>query len=215
MYKGLKSIKQLDISFKTIVDVGAAAGTWTKLAKRLWPECSYLLFEPLVERIEALERLANQYSDIYIVPYAAGATTSDIHFFVTADLDGSWVTQCKHPGASVRLVKQAAIDNEIKVANLTGPYLIKLDTHGYEVPIIEGCKEILSDVSVFVIECYGFQIADNSLLFWEMCEYMDNLGFRLFNVVDQMNRPKDNALWQCDAFFIRKEHKLFSNTDYN
>ncbi|RYE45276.1 MAG: hypothetical protein EOP48_22205 [Sphingobacteriales bacterium] len=73
----------------------------------------------------------------------------------------------------------------------------------------------MNQVSCFIIECYGFQIAEKSLLFWEMCRYMDELGFRLFDIVDVMNRPKDGAFWQCDAFFLRKENPVWSNIQYS
>src|SRR5690606_1041292 len=97
---------------------------------------------------------------------------------------------------------------------LKGPFLVKLDTHGFEMPILEGCSEILPDVELFIIECYGFHITGSSLLFWEMCHEMDKLGFALFDIVDVMHRPKDGAFWQCDAFVIRKSNALFSDNRY-
>lgn len=216
MFNGLARLKQLEIPITTIVDIGAAAGSWTLLATRLWPECSYMLFEPLEERADELKTLAASNPNIFIVPYAAGKTISETRFHVTDDLDGSGIApKTGGTSESVRVVKQTSVDIEIKKNQLTGPYLVKLDTHGYEIPIIEGCEEILDQVSAFIIECYGFQVAENSLLFWEMCRYMDNLGFRLFDIVDIMNRPKDGAFWQCDAFFIRKENALFNNNSYN
>jgi hypothetical protein len=111
-------------------------------------------------------------------------------------------------------VQVIRLDDAVKEGGLTGPFLVKLDTHGFEVPILEGCSGIVDQVSLFIIECYGFQIADNSLLFWEMCQYMDCLGFRLFDIVDIMHRPKDGSFWQCDAFFIRKENDLFKDNKY-
>lgn len=216
MYGGIVRLKNLGVPVKTIVDVGAASGSWTMMAKHLWPECSYVLFEPLEERKAELEKLSADNSNIFIVPYAAGKTVSEAKFYVADDLDGSGVAgEQDNTTANIRIVKQTSIDIEIQRLQLSGPYIIKLDTHGYEVPIIEGCKDILTDVSAFIIECYGFQIAENSLLFWEMCCYMDNLGFRLYNIVDVMNRQKDGSFWQCDAFFIRKENKVFSTSGYN
>lgn len=216
MFNGLTRLKQLDIPIKTIIDIGAAAGSWTLLAKKLWPECSYVLFEPLEERIDELKKLADLNTNIFIVPYAAGKTIGETRFHVTDDLDGSGIAATiGNTSENVRVVKQTTVDNEIKKNQLQGPYLLKLDTHGYETPIIEGCEEILKNVSAFIIECYGFQIAENSLLFWEMCRYMDNLGFRLNDIVDVMNRPKDGVFWQCDAFFIRKDNALFNNPSYS
>jgi len=216
MFNGLARLKQLDISINTIIDIGAAAGSWTLLAKKLWPDCAYVLFEPLEERTDELNKLAELNTNIFIVPYAAGKTISETRFHVTDDLDGSGIAaNAGSSSENVRVVKQTTVDTEIKKCQLPGPYLVKLDTHGYEIPILEGCEEVIKNVSAFIIECYGFQIAENSLLFWEMCRYMDNLGFRLCDIVDIMNRPKDGVFWQCDAFFIRKDNALFNNPGYN
>lgn len=216
MFNGLVGLNNLNIPVKTIVDVGAAAGTWTLLAKELWPACSYVLFEPLEERKGDLENLAASNDNIFIVPFAAGETDSEARFFVSNDLDGSGVAgNAVNTDEHIRVVKQTSIELEIKKLNLKGPYIIKLDTHGYEVPIIEGSAQIINEVSAFIIECYGFRIAESSLLFWEMCAYMNNLGFSLFNMVDLMSRPKDGAFWQCDAFFIRKEHPVFETNGYD
>jgi FkbM family methyltransferase len=214
MLKGLLRLKKVDLDIQTIVDVGAAAGSWTVMAKDIWPGCAYVLFEPLEERQKELKTLASSLDNVFIVPYAAGKTISETKFYVSDDLDGSGIVGEDINASNVRIVKQTTIGIELNKFNLKGPYLIKLDTHGYEIPIIEGCGEIINDVTGFIIECYGFQIAENALMFWEMCRYMDNVGFRLFDIVDIMNRSVDGAFWQCDAFFIRKDNSIFETAGY-
>jgi FkbM family methyltransferase len=214
MIQALRRFKSINYNTNTIVDIGAASGYWSLSAKEIWPQCSYLLFEPLSERKGELNILVKQNPNFQFVPFAAGKGKSKIQFVISPDLDGSGIASSSTPEANIRTVDVSSIDLEVKSRGLKGPYIIKLDTHGFEVPILEGCSEILKDVSLFIIECYGFHIADNSLLFWEMCQYMDKLGYRLFDVVDVMNRPKDGAFWQCDAFFIRKENSLFKYNHY-
>ena len=216
MISGLSRVSLLNLPITTIVDVGAAQGTWSLSAKEFWPDCNFVLFEPLHERKMELEILAKQNPGFHIINSAAGKNKESIKYFVSNDLDGSGVAdQSKVVNENeVRVVDVTRIDAEIKQLQLKGKYLIKLDTHGFELPILEGCEEILNDVSLFVIECYGFQIANNSLLFWEMCRHMDTLGFRLFDLVDVMRRPRDGAFWQCDAFFIHKENSIFNNKAY-
>jgi FkbM family methyltransferase len=217
MISGLSRVSVLNLPIKTIVDVGAAQGSWSLSAKEFWPDCNFVLFEPLQERKIELEILAKQNPGFHIINSAAGKNKESIKYFVSNDLDGSGVAdQSKVVNENeVRVVDVTRIDAEIKQLQLKGGYLVKLDTHGFELPILEGCEEILNDVSLFVIECYGFQIAKNSLLFWEMCRHMETLGFRLIDLVDVMHRPRDGAFWQCDAFFIRKENPIFNNKEYH
>ncbi len=145
---------------------------------------------------------------------AAGKEESEVDFHITDDLDGSGIANGIGLPGNVRKVKLTSIDNEVAAKRLKPPFGIKLDTHGFEVPILEGAEKTLRDTVFVIIECYGFKIASGSLLFWEMCQYMSRRGFRLFDVVDTMRRPADRAFWQCDACFIRDNQPLFANNRY-
>ncbi len=213
MIEGLSRCQSIGVEGHTIVDVGAAEGLWSLAAKDIWKNSSFVLFEPLLERFNSLTAVAAMNPKFHFVPKAAGKEKSAIQFYIADDLDGSGVAD-KKTNQVTRTVEVSSIDIEVKQRELTGPYIIKLDTHGFEVPIIEGCTEILEKISLFIIECYGFQIADNSLVFWEMCQFMETKGFRLYDIVDVMHRRKDGAFWQCDAFFIRKDHTLFKDNRY-
>jgi len=195
----------------TFVDVGAAVGDWSLCAKQFWPNAKFVLCEPLAERAAVLDNLCNSNKDFYFLPVAAGKEEGEIQFSVTDDLDGSGSAEgLDSKTGNIRTVAVKRIDEELRRLDLTGPYIIKLDTHGFEVPIIEGCQDILKEVSLFIIECYGLRLTKNSLLFWEMCEYMDKKGFGLIDIIDITRRPIDNAFWQCDAFFIPKTSPQFS-----
>lgn len=214
MAMGFQRFTTLDLPISSVIDVGAAAGTWSIKALNIWPNASYLLLEPLQERKLVLESLVKNHPKFRFMPFAAGNRKSNIDFIITDDLDGSGVASSGSDRSLVRSVEVIRLDDAVREHNLQGPFVVKLDTHGFEVPIIEGCNGFLNDVSLFIIECYGFRIADNSLLFWEMCQYMDRLGFRLFDIVDIMYRPKDGAFWQCDAFFIPRTNQIFKYNSY-
>lgn len=213
MKSGLSRISRNNIEINTIIDVGAACGTWSIAAQVHWPNCSYLLLEPLKERKETLSELVKNHDNWHLIQKAAGDTTGKINFYVSQDLDGSGIA--KETDQLVREVVLTTIDLEVDERKLKGPFMIKLDTHGFELPILKGCSSIIENVSLFVIECYGFRIATNSLLFGEMCMHMDRLGFKLIDIVDVLNRPNDGAFWQCDAIFINKKLPFYQNTSYN
>jgi FkbM family methyltransferase len=211
MQAGLYRNKNRGIIPKTIIDVGAAEGTWTLAAMNVWKDSQYVLMEPLQERKAKLTALKNTYNNVYIVNAAAGDKKGTIPFFVAEDLDGSGIAD---NGTLARTIPVTTIDEEVKKWQLPGPYIIKLDTHGYEVPILGGATETIKHTLLVIIECYGFQIAPQSLLFWEMCRYMQEKGFRLIDVVDVMRREKDHAFWQCDAFFVPATSPVFSSNTY-
>jgi FkbM family methyltransferase len=214
MIAGLQHAKDRGLTLNTIVDVGAAAGSWSLSALEFWPYANYVLLEPLEERKAELDALCAKHPNFHFIPAAAGKEKGTVNFYVSGDLDGSGVADELNGATISRAVPVISIAGELSKMKLEPPYLIKLDTHGFEVPILEGCASILPDVSLFIIECYGFQIAKDSLLFWEMCRYMDEKGFRLIDIVDIINRPKDHAFWQCDAFFAPAHLDIFKNNSY-
>src|SRR5690606_27318248 len=159
MIGGLRRYSNLGLPVGTIIDVGAAAGSWSLMAEQLWPECAFVLCEPLEERKEQLQALARDKSNFLFIPYAAGSDENLVDFRIAPDLDGSGISSGSVSDGKNRKVAVRRIDNEIKTLDLVGPFIVKFDTHGYEVPILEGCAGILSDVELFIIECYGFRIA--------------------------------------------------------
>lgn len=210
MQCGLRRSARCIPSPATVIDVGAAAGTWCEKAEEVWPTARYVLFEPLAERKKELEALARNRSNVSLCFAALGREKSTLQFTVTDDLDGSGF----YGKGKLREVDVEALDDVLNRQNLPGPYVLKLDTHGFEVPIFEGAQRTLENAELIIVEVYGFYVAPDSLLLWQICEYLDARGFRLFDVVDTMRRPKDNAFWQADAFFLRKSNVVFTDDTY-
>ena len=210
MAAGLERMKLLQINPDVIIDIGAAQGTWTKKALQVWPLAAYELVEPLKEQVGVLEQLKVAHSNINYHVAVAGEAMGDTMLNVSPDLDGSGVYG--NNAENARKVPVITID-EI-VANIPGNVLIKLDTHGYELPILKGATEALKRTCLLVIEVYGFNISPTCLLFHELSVYLDDVGFRLIDIVDIMRRPCDNAFWQADAFYARKDNPVFEKESY-
>ena len=106
------------------------------------------------------------------------------------------------------------IDSQVAARNLRPPFLIKLDTHGFEMPILAGAEQALKHTNVLVIEAYNFDIAPSAVRFSELCARLEALGFRCIDLFDVMYRPADNALWQMDLIFIRSDRPEFRSHAY-
>jgi len=200
------------IKVGTIIDVGASDGKWSKVAMKRFPSAQVLAFEPLRERQVSLETIKANSNKFDYVLAVAGDTESEITLHVSADLDGSGV--CDEGDSQARTVPMATIDDEVKRRGLPGPYLIKLDTHGFEVPILTGAAETLEASSLVIIEVYNFKLNDRCLRFHEMCGYMEENGFRCYDLVDPLLRQKDKAFWQMDIFFAPTKSPMFAYSGY-
>ena len=47
------------------------------------------------------------------------------------------------------------VDTIITESKGKPPYLLKLDTHGFEVPIFEGAEKTLVDTNIIIVESYN------------------------------------------------------------
>jgi len=97
---------------------------------------------------------------------------------------------------------------------LEPPYLVKLDTHGHEVSILEGARRTLQASSLLVVEAYNFDIGEGALRFHQMCRHMEELGFRCADLADPMWRPGDAFFWQMDLFFVPRNRPEFVSNVY-
>lgn len=215
MEASLLRCKQRGLKPNTIIDMGAARGDWTKLAKKIWPESHILMLEPLSERFDELTRLAATSDSLYFSAAAVGDRNEEKPFVVCDDLDGSGFYDTNDADQKkTRLINVVTLDSIVSSLQLKGPYFLKFDTHGHESPILNGAEKTLQYCHGMVMECYGFQISSNSHLFWEMCQELSKLGFRLADIVDIMRRPQDAMFWQCDAVFLKNTSEEFRFNSY-
>ncbi len=207
-----RAIAQRKHSFNTVIDVGASNGTWSGSLMRYFPLCQYLLIEAQPVHERALKQFSSKHKNVQFVLAAAGETPGQI-YFDASDPFGGQPSYTQYSSNNIQ-VPVTTIDNEILSTRLTGPYLIKLDTHGFEVPILKGACRTLTETDVIIMECYNFRIAPECLLFFEMCHYLKGFGFRCIDLVDPLHRPYDGSFWQMDLVFVKDNRPEFSYLEY-
>lgn len=212
MESALQWIAQQRSPIGTVIDIGASTGRWSAMAMPHFPQTRFIGVDPLKEREPDLIRLkANDARFDYVLAAAGEAPEGTVDLAVTADLDGSTV---RGPGGASRSVPAYSVDRVVELKRCEGPYLLKFDTHGFEVPILRGAASTLAQTDYIVMEVYNFRHTEGTLLFHEMCSLLDEKGFRCILLADPMRRPFDHALWQMDIVFARKEHTAFLESSY-
>ncbi len=212
MRAALKRSFERGLDVQTVIDVGASDGRWSRDCMSFFPNANYLLVEAQEGHTKALENFKKEFANVDFVLAAAGLKSGTI-YFDDSDLFGGVASD--HPIKDGIIVPVVSLDEQIAGRRLLGPYLLKLDTHGFEVPILEGSKEIIKNASLIILETYNFKLTDNSLRYWEMCSYMETLGFSPVENVDFLLRKKDKAFWQMDTFFLPSQDPIFSKRSYS
>lgn len=200
------------LEIATIIDIGASDGRWSKMALQCFPKATCLLIDANQVHEQGLQKFKREHPSSDYVLAAAGDSIGTISFEMdAADPYGGGVSGST---ASSTLVPVTTIDEEVRRRGLQPPFLLKLDTHGFEVPILHGARETLKNTSLIVMEVYNFQLSPESLKFWEMCRLLEEQGFRSIDLCDPMFRPKDDALWQMDLFFVAATSREFGSNRY-
>jgi FkbM family methyltransferase len=212
MQAALQRCKKRGLDVATVIDVGASDGRWSEDCIKVLPNANYLLVEAQQGHKEGLEAFKKKHANGDYILAAAGATAGEL-FFDTSDLFGGLASETPFEKNGIR-VPVVALDDQVAEKDLKPPYLLKLDTHGFELPILEGASEILKNAELVIIETYNFRLTENSLKYYEMCDYMEQLGFSPVENVDLLLREHDKAFWQMDTFFIPSSNEVFSRNTF-
>jgi len=196
----------------TIVDIGASNGSWSRMAMRHFPMCRYLLIDAQDVHEPALQAFCTAQDNAEFVLAAAGEAIGSIYFDVGDPLGGQ---ASSTPYASNNaIVPVTTVDHEVSRRGLRGPFMLKFDTHGYELPILKGASHTLLDTEAIVMECYNYKISESCLLFDEMCAYLKQHGFRCIDLASPLFRPYDGTFWQMDLVFVRSDRPEFDYVSY-
>lgn len=200
----------------SILDVGASDGRWSEEALRWFPEATCVLYEPNPVHLPGIGRFVARHPGRAIHrSEAVGARPGTATFDVSSDFGGSLIDPGtdREDGKSID-VPLVRLDDSVAWLRVQDPYLVKLDTHGFERGILEGATNVLESASVLIIEAYAHRITSEALLFWELCALLAERGFRPVDLVDVMHREYDGALWQMDLVFLRDSWPGFAYPRY-
>ena len=202
-----------DVKVKSIIDVGASDGRWSERMLKHYPQARYLLVEAReAAHGDGLRRFKAAHANVDYALCAAGDRDGEIYF----NAEDPWGGQASTTPYSHHniIVPMAALDTLVRRYQLERPYLVKLDTHGFELPILNGAKETLRQSSMLIIEAYNYTLCPGCLRFYELCTYLEARGFRCADWVEPMHRPGDGAFWQMDMVFLPITHSIFKSNEY-
>jgi FkbM family methyltransferase len=197
----------------TVIDIGASDGRWTRICLPFFPEADYLLIEASAQHEQALQRLSRQAPRVHYLIAAAGDAVGQAHFGAAGRLGGR-VWHAPLTSAYTTVVPMTTVDEERRARQLRPPFLLKLDTHGFEVPILEGAAKTLASTEILIVETYNFELKGGTPRFAAMNDYIEGKGFRCVDLIWPLHRPHDEVLWQFDLVFARADHPVFSHQGY-
>lgn len=190
-----RNVKRLGFDPKTVIDVGVAWGTDDLYAA--FPKASFYLIEPQVEFEPEIKSWSRRYSIEYVIG-AAGATAGELALNIHADPSHS--TALARPSVEQRTVPVVTLDSLWR--DKPGPILLKIDTEGQELRVLDGATQILRQADMVMLEVRLISYAEGMPEFGDVVAYMTSRGFSLYDILDGGYRPLDGALEMLDLVFV-------------
>ena len=199
---GLERAARNGIKPATIVDIGAGVGGWSQIAMGVWPGLQALCFEPAPWHRPQLEDFQRRTGGQPI--YAMAGDKRGRGLFWLSTPDAPWVSHgVSEPQPGAVELDCSTIDDEVRDRGLPGPYLLKLDTHGFEARVLDGARESLKQTCLIVVESYFVPQGPDSLAFWDLCKRLERDGFRPTDFTEFYRQPGDGRLFSIDFIFER------------
>lgn len=211
----LRQLAAMGVSPRTVVDVGAAHGT--PALYETFSSARHLLVEPLAEFEARLRAVAAKLSDAVVVMAAAGPSEGSIELNVHPDLVGSSAfreDEDSDVNGDRREVRQVTVDQVVASTGSSGPYLLKVDTQGYELDVLRGATAVLADTDAVLLEVSLFRFFDGGPDLAEVVAFMRGIGFVAYDVLDLKYRPLDGAQSQVDILFVPETSVLRRHHTY-
>lgn len=203
MGKRLEHMANLGFQPRTVVDVGAAEGTWSRMAARLWPNASLIGFEPNRRNEAELERARRELPAFSYHLCFLGAVPGPVTY---ADRGTQTSLYADVPGTDV--AEMRTLDGCFEEGLFPQPQLLKLDVQGYELQVLEGAQRVLSGCEAVLAEVSFYRFHPEMPTADEVIAYLKERGFVIYDTMGLLRLPEDDALGHMDFMFVRADHPL-------
>jgi len=207
----LRGLKHRGFLPSQVLDIGGSNGSWTQRCMKYFPEASYFLVEPMIEREPSLAKLKQGHANVDFLIAAVGERECTTEIGIAPDM---WGTSFHHPGVERRAVPVVTLDGLLERGAFKSPDFIKLDIQGHEWYALSGATECLKSCRLVLSECVLHPYSPSMKLMGDITELLWKQGFMPYEVVDTLRRAHSGAMGQCDMLFIRKGDPLIDHKHF-
>lgn len=198
--------------FNTLIDLGGASGAWGKHLDRLLDhQLNILFFEPnKMDWEKQMFTWARWDPEKYHVVWkAAWEDNRSITMILPSGsrfIGEVWTEEVKCDRSFT--TEAARVDTTVAELQLPGPYFLKMDVHGSEVPALVGCRDIMDQIIGIHVECNFYNITPTARRSADLIHIIERLGFRLA-YLGNITNTRFGLTWEVDALFLRADNPIF------
>lgn len=197
-----------------LLDVGANAGQYAHKMRNLGYKHKIVSFEPLSTAFTSLSKLAANDKLWQVNNYAMGDKETQMAIHIAGNSESSSLLNMlpvhEESVPSSKYIAEETIDIK-RLDDIFDSFcgsgdkvMLKIDVQGYEKNVLIGAAESLKKIALLQLEMSITRLYEGELLYLEMIDYLDELGFRLVSVEGGLSDPITGELQQMDGIFVNK-----------
>ncbi len=197
-----------------VLDVGANVGQYAGYLRDAGYRGRIVSFEPLSDAHETLTRRAAGDARWTVAPrMALGAEAGEIEINVSNDSDMSSFLPMRGEILQVSPTSRTVAREQVRVATLDAVFadyardadrvLLKIDTQGYERPVLEGAERALARIEGVQLELSLVPLYDGETTWLAMIDYLERRGFEPRLIIPGYFDRHLVRLLQVDGVFFR------------
>jgi FkbM family methyltransferase len=199
--KTINKIMDLGIELLTIYDIGAHKGDFSRRLQKYLPQSKFYLFEANIKHEVFLKNSGMEFAigllgekNLKAEFYEVGGT-GDSRFKEHSEI---------YSNLQPSNLDVLTLDQVVKERNWPAPDLIKIDTQGSELLILEGAIKTLPQAKALLIETqFQSTLNENAPNFIAVIDYLEHYGFLVFDICE-IHRSR-LGITQIDFFFLHRE----------
>lgn len=198
--------------FRTVVDIGANQGQTAARFLACFPHARILSFEPVPATFRRLEAGYGRHPRITCENLAASDANGEVQMLVGAEADSfvSRIVDASAPEDAVwhrEAVRAVRLDDYLQEKNIAQTDLLKTDTEGHDLSVLQGCGALLDGRRISFVLCeVGFSAANtgNSHLA-TIGDYLKAHDYRFFALYPPSGWTPSLEMAYADALFVSRE----------
>ena len=178
-----------------IIDIGCADGGTSKYFARKFPKCKVIGYEPELSSYNKAVKLCKKSANVSIKNVALAKNSGSASLNITANHLSSSLNKLNEPEITkedkiqqerfkiieTQIVNTKNLDDE--TAAISGILLIKMDTQGTELDILQGAAETLKKTRFILIELNNHHLYENTCQYYEIDALLREKRFKLMDMI--------------------------------
>lgn len=211
--KRMSNMISIGFSPKCVFDCGASIGQWSYKVSKLFPGARIVAIEPNSMVIDkAKDRLKAVRPEVILEQCAIGASQGKAFLNIWDNehtmMSGSSLKD--HVQGEPRDKMEVRLDTLDSICQRYGliPDLVKLDLQGGELEALKGAGQILQNTEVIITEFGCLPAYIDRTTPFELMKVLYEHDYCLYDIIDLIYRPYDNALTGGDFIFVKNSSQL-------